>query len=294
MSKVAVPTILAAALLASVSVPTLAADLYEPPMVEVQREIVEVSTGGWYLRGDLDFAFMQIRGVDYHAGGNLNSFITSEVDNTWSIGAGIGYQINNYLRADLTADYEFSSDFRGSTSGDCSAASNQPGSCTSADSSSYSMLILMANAYVDLGKYHGFTPYVGAGIGGAYVSWDTLNNTATCTATVCNGSFPGGPGTTITASPHAGVASWRFAWSLSAGASYDLTSNLKLDAGYRYTRVHGGAMFDYVPTGCCTGLGTQGYDNGFNIHQVRAGLRYQFGGGEVIREIDPEPQVVYK
>ena len=63
------------------------------------------------MRGDLDFAFMQIRGVDYHAGGNLNSFITSEVDNTWSIGAGVGYQINNYLRADLTADYEFSSDF---------------------------------------------------------------------------------------------------------------------------------------------------------------------------------------
>ena len=44
-----------------------------------------------------------------------------------------------------------------------SAGSNQPGSCTSADSSSYSMLILMANAYADLGKYHGITPYVGAG-----------------------------------------------------------------------------------------------------------------------------------
>ena len=53
MSKVAVPTILAAALLASASVPAVAADLFDPPPVEVQREIVEVSTGGWYLSGDL-------------------------------------------------------------------------------------------------------------------------------------------------------------------------------------------------------------------------------------------------
>ncbi len=40
-----------------------------------------------------------------------------------------------------------------------------------AEKATVSTLKLMANAYVDLGHFNGLTPYVGAGIGGAYVTY---------------------------------------------------------------------------------------------------------------------------
>jgi opacity protein-like surface antigen len=50
--------------------------------------------------------------------------------------------------------------------------------CTSTDLSSLTAWTLMANAYVDLGTYGYFTPYVGGGIGGTYVKWKDLSNTS--------------------------------------------------------------------------------------------------------------------
>ena len=62
------------------------------------------------------------------------------------------------------------------------------------------------------------------------------------------------------------------AWALMAGASYCLTDNILLDAGYRFTRVNGGRMFEYAP------VAGPGFDEGIDVHEVRGGLRYQFGG----------------
>ena len=100
------------------------------------------------------------------------------------------------------------------------------------------------------------TPYVGAGIGGAWVKWDTLHNTD------LDGSFE-----------HTGGKDWRFAYALMAGASYCLTDRVKLDVGYRYSHINGGKMFDYASD---SNVGP-GYDDGINVNEVRGGLRYQFG-----------------
>jgi opacity protein-like surface antigen len=143
-----------------------------------------------------------------------------------SLGGGIGYQVDDHFRVDLTGDYWFDSDFRGSTSGICGGAP-----CTSIDTSSVNAFLLLANAYVDLGTYNGITPYIGAGIGGAHVDWDNLRN-----------EIPGQPPV-----EHEGAANWRFAYAVMAGASYCLTDKLKLDAGYRYSRIEGGRMFEIAP-----------------------------------------------
>lgn len=244
-----------------------AADIYQPPIADPAPPPVvyeEVSTGGWYLRGDLNYHWSKLRGTEYITYGcpapcaptpdpGSDDFDTTDLDGAFSLGGGIGYQINRYLRTDLTADYWFKSDFRGTSSGICGGVP-----CTSTDASSYKALLLLANAYVDLGTYHGVTPYVGAGIGGAYVMWDDLHNTI-------NG------GTDV----HEGAKSWRFAWAIMAGASYCLTERLNLDAGYRFTRIHGGRMFEE------SGIGVgPGFDKGFNVQEVRAGLRYNFGGAD--------------
>lgn len=235
-----------------------AADLYVPPKPQAPQVVYrEVSYGGWYLRGDVDYHWSKLRNTEYITYGccgvsnpGSDDFDTTELKGAFSLGAGVGYQVNSYFRTDVTADYWFDADFAGTTSGICGGVP-----CTSTDTSSYSALLLLANAYADLGTYNRVTPYVGAGIGGAYVMWDDLVNDST-------------GGTTT----HTGDSNWRFAWALMAGASYCLTNNLDLDVGYRFTRISGGRMFDYG-----SGVGP-GFDDGFDVHEVRAGLRYTFGG----------------
>lgn len=294
--------ILSAILLASAAIaPAAAADLTEPPVYEAPPVVIPetVETGGWYIRGDIDYAAMQLRGVDYHTTGSLTAFTTARSSGLYSIGGGIGYQISKHLRADLTGDYEFGGRFTGSTTGDCTnGATPLPGSCTSVDTATYTVFDLMANAYADLGNYHGFTPYIGAGIGGAYVNWGTLTNTATCTSadpvnSPCNTTLPGYTGTTAGGTyteTHQGEAGFRFAWALMAGASYDLSKNLKLDVGYRFKRIEGGKMFKYTTAA----NGTQGYDRGFNMHTVKVGLRYKLGGTSYHQPEPYVPEPIYK
>jgi opacity protein-like surface antigen len=230
-----------------------AADLYEPaPVAPVVEQPVVASASGWYLRGDISYDVMDMKGAHYFAddSGNLYNFKSAKLDNTGNLGLGIGYQVNDYFRVDKTFDYMFSSTFRGSTTGVCETTGQR---CTSKDVAHFSAYSLMANAYVDIYKWGYVTPYVGAGIGGTYVMWDKLNNTND------DGSFD-----------HEGRKSWRFTYALMAGASIDVNCQVKADVGYRYRNVAAGDMF-----GFSTGAGP-GYDKGFNIHEFRTGVRYQF------------------
>jgi len=274
MSKVALVS-LAAILAGAFAAPVMAADYIEPPVVEAapQPEVsyAEPDVGGWYIRGDIDYHWSKFRGADYilyGAPGQTGTFDFGNLKGALSAGVGVGYQVNRYLRTDITADWMFKSKFRGQTSGFCGGVP-----CTSVDESSYTALLLLANAYAELGTYHGITPYIGAGIGGAHVKWNTLVNTDG------NGTFY-----------HEGGKGWRFAYAAMAGASYCLTANTKLDVGYRFSHIEGGRMFGYS-----TGAGP-GYDRGINVHEVRGGLRYEFGPSSC-SEPEPiayEPPPVYK
>lgn len=266
------------------STAAISADMYQPqpepypPIIEAP-EVTVGDTSGWYLRGDLGYNFNRIRGANFYQGGNsaaLTDFTSAKLKDSLSLGAGVGYQVNNYLRTDLTFDYMFKSDFRGSTSGSCGVA----GACTSTDISSVRVMALMANAYVDLGTYGYVTPYVGAGIGGAYVKWRTLQNTSCET---------GNPANCDNTEFHGGKNSWRFAYQLMAGATIDVTCNIKADAGYRYRHINGGDMFGYVNNG------GPGFDKGIDSHELRIGARYQFTDCAQPVAYEPPPQpIVYK
>lgn len=256
------------------------ADVYQPepmpPVIEAP-EVTVGGTSGWYLRGDVGYSFNKLRGANFFQGSNatMADFATVSLKDSFSLGAGVGYQVNNYLRTDLTFDYMFKSDFKGSTRGGCGVST----ACTSTDLTSMRAYTLMANAYVDLGTYGYFTPYVGAGIGGAHVKWSDLQNTS------CADSGAGCDPTVT----HGGKGSWRFAYQLMAGATIDVTCNVKADAGYRYRRIEGGDMFGYNLNG------GPGYDKGIESHELRVGARYVFTDCAQPVAYEPPPQpMVYK
>jgi opacity protein-like surface antigen len=154
---------LLAVLFAGLAGHAVAADLPEP-VEEAPPPVVEqpIDVGGWYIRGDVDYHKSTVRGIDYmtytvdpcncSVTPGSKSFDFGKLKGGFSLGGGVGYKINDYFRTDVTADYWFKSDFNGGTSDALTS---------STEVSRMSALLLLANAYVDIGTWHGITPYVG-------------------------------------------------------------------------------------------------------------------------------------
>jgi|GEM_PF-411235 len=246
---------------------------------------------GWYLRGDVGFASLnlskvekQVSYIDSVSGDIVydgGSFYSSELDSSWTISAGLGYQVSNSLRVDAILSHIGEVDFKGdsSTSGSgysCNLIDGQTDddgdTCTTVDSATFSATIGMANAYIDLGNFAGFTPYIGGGIGGAYVHWSDMKNDTRCDATGSNCTSTAGLSyENEFDGVHGNKSGWRFAYAAHAGASYQITNSMKFDAGYSFTNISGGDMFGFA-----VGDGVQGRHGDIQVHEVKAGIRYSF------------------
>lgn len=133
----------AATLFTFVVSPAGAADMTPPPPILQAPPVPVVELGSnWYLRGDFSYRMFDVEA----AAGPEDAAV---------LGIGVGYQFNNWLRGDVTLDYQFASRF---------SVGDNP---LVAGSKLWSSA-LFTNAYADLGTWWGVTPYVGAGIGAAY------------------------------------------------------------------------------------------------------------------------------
>jgi opacity protein-like surface antigen len=263
---------------------------YDPPIYVDQApdyQPVEVGSG-WYLRGDVGYAFSH----PFDDTSNNPGFSHSRT--LFDASVGMGYHFNDYLRADLNLGILPSNKFGDSVDTTCSGSTtttivdNTSGTITSQTTASgttqpckgssnalnkaYS---LMANGYVDLGTYVGITPYIGAGVGVVYDKYASAIGAKNC---VESASSVVGNGTTTTTQFNcddpagydgqvSSKASYDFAYSLAAGLSYQATKNVSVDLGYEYLSI---PSAQYVA-----------YDNGlFNVHKgvnfqtVKLGLRY--------------------
>ncbi len=238
--------------------PALAADLLPPPPpVEAPILAPAVDTSGWYLRGDIGVGVNQIsslRSTLQPDGAVLpppTAFAQKSLEDTTMLGVGVGYQINNWFRADATAEYRRQAKYRAVeiyTQG-CPTVY-----CSDTYRANLSTGVFLINGYVDLGTWGGLTPYVGAGVGLAHHWLSNLTDTGL--------GYGYANDTSKT----------NLAWALMAGASYDLTRNLKLDLGYRYLNM--GSMTTN-PISCnatpCF-YETQSYK--LSSHDFRLGFRY--------------------
>ncbi|NJL08273.1 MAG: porin family protein [Methylacidiphilales bacterium] len=191
---------------------------------------------GWYLRGDIGWTGYSGVSADFETNGaTVGSFTGTNLEDTWAIGAGFGYQ-SGWFRADVTADYRAQSEFAGS-------ALNR---VFESEVTSWSTLL---NGYFDLGSWSGITPYVGAGIGGAAHQ---------------SRSWRDGTGQTYSTGTN-----WDFAFAVMAGVAVRVSPHMSFDFGYRYVDLgQPESGFGLVAT-----TSKVQFDN-VTAHEVRAGLRY--------------------
>jgi opacity protein-like surface antigen len=260
-----------------------AADLDQPIFTEQAPDYQPVEIGnGWYIRGDIGYAASHSSSGDHTFRAfdptsklySPQTFATSSTDADISIGIGAGYQFNDWFRMDGTAE-RFSGGFKGTTVGSipCSTLAAYVGTtCASNDTQDYTAYQLMANAYVDLGTYVGVTPYVGAGIGFTGVTYGSLTNSLYCVPGI-NACPVGAPA--IAPITHEGASDWRLTYSAMAGLGYSLSQNVKLDLGYRYSKIASGDQFKFDAAPIAAGAtGVQGKDAGFDRHELKVGVRY--------------------
>ena len=266
-----------------------AADLDQPIFVEQAPDYAPVEIGnGWYIRGDVGYAAIHKGGTHtYRTYDPISTtyadqtFVTSGTSADFAFGGGIGYQFSDWLRFDGTID-AYRGKFTGTTAstGNCypGLAAGDPGfntSCATNDEQGYNAYQFMANAYVDLGTYVGLTPYVGAGAGYTVMAWDGLTNSLYCVPGAGGGATATCPATPIAPVTHAGTTDYRFTYSVMAGAAYQMSKNVKLDMGYRYSKIAAGTQFNFDQASITAGAtGVQGRDAGYDRHEVRVGVRY--------------------
>ena len=202
-----------------------AADL-PPPAMPYQPPVVPVSSG-WYLRGDVGVGVLNFTDFD-HSQTNAAfvwppswQIVQKDIQDTTIFGFGIGYEFNNWLRFDVTGEYRTKAMFKatGSYTDSCGGG----GVCFDVNTGNYSAAVVMGNAYIDLGTWWCITPYIGAGVGGAFNHITGVqDNGIISNGTAGFGFAPSDSWTTT------------LAWNVQAGLTYNVTSNFKVDFNYRF------------------------------------------------------------
>ena len=188
--------------------PAFAADMPSYPMPGPVGAPVTEFFSNWYLRLDGGY-----RANDLSGGQALSvPFATTDFKNSATVGGGVGYKWG-WFRGDVTLDYGNAPKFVGTTF--AGPGLNAPYNVTS----KLATYTTLANAYIDMGTWWGFTPYVGGGIGATYLKPSGFTLTDATGATY---------------STLATDAKWTFSWAAMGGISYAIGPAFLVDASYRY------------------------------------------------------------
>ena len=223
---------------------------------------------GWYLRGFVGIGINDAYKLEYlPAPANVgNGFVFDHNSNgdTFFLGGGVGYEWNNWLRFDGTVEY------RARTQVNARGVYNPITGEGDAYQGYLKSWVFLANAYVDLGTWNCFTPYVGAGIGAAY-------NQLADFVDMGIGTTGAGFGRNS--------ADWNLAWALHAGVAYNVSKSLKVELAYRYLNL--GSVTDTVD--CIGGCVSDSYKfSNIHSHDIMLGLRW------TCCETPPPPRYVYQ
>jgi len=221
-----------------ISTAACAADLppppYQPPPMAYQPPpiVVETPLGGWYLRGDVGVGVLSFSDFNYAETNSAFvwpsswSIVQKDIQDTSIFGVGVGYELNNWLRMDVTGEYRTKAAFRATGNYSGATCNGGVGTCFDVNTGNYSAAVTMANVYLDLGTWWCLTPYIGAGVGGAYNRITGIQDNGI----ISNGTVGFG-------FSNSDSADWNLAWNAQAGLTYNVTNNFKVDLNLRYLRL---------------------------------------------------------
>jgi opacity protein-like surface antigen len=261
----------AGAALAAAFTSANAADL--PPVMQarpIAPVVVEEFTGGWYLRGDIGVGQQNFKQFDFTQTNNAFVWPASwridqkEMGDAFFIGGGFGYQWNSWLRFDATAEYRAKTRFKaiGSYTEFCPG-----GRCFDVYDGNHSAIVVLANAYIDLGTWMCLTPFIGGGVGFAQHRVSALTDVGF----ISNGTTGFGYGQND-------FTEAKFAWALHAGVAYNVNNNFKMELAYRYLNMGNvnTGIIDCASGGCSTGAGPRAFYTfrEMDSHDVKLGMRW--------------------
>ena len=235
-----------------------AADLLPPPMMPEPFEVAGGFAGGWYLRGDIGFSNQSVEKITNPVitAGTTLDVKQKGFDAAPFGGVGVGYKFNEWLRADITGEYRGRSTFHGFDT------VNTPGVYfgTNELTGSKSEWVGLANLYFDLGNWHGFTPFIGGGVGFAHSTIHDFKDV--------NFLFGG-------ISTARDKSETSLAWAVHAGVAYSVTPNFSIEFAYRYLHLGDARTGTLVSfDGLSTTPGTR-FRN-IDSHDFKVGLRWMF------------------
>jgi opacity protein-like surface antigen len=270
---------------------------------------------GWYIRGEIGANLNGERDVSTYGNPALGILYDNNFTDHFNYSLNVGYRLNSFLRVDAGLGRLAGTDYRNSelmtedngngirdfptevlpsdanpcngwgTFIDIPTGTEFIGNdfitnCIQTDTAEYDVTFGMANVYVDLGKYYGFTPFLGAGVGIGRVSWRQETDAVDCVprdeAVRVEGcrayGFADQPAPNVPYTQPGTISSgvdYKLGWSLAAGVGYAINEAITLEALYRYTNFGGPTLSSSGTTGSY--LAAEGY----GTHQINVGMRYQ-------------------
>ena len=228
---------------------------------------------GWYLRGDITY------NIDGRSSSGLNTVagvaagsIQTDYDDAVGARVGFGLRVTPNSRIEINAEGLFNTEFGGLGAATFAATDLLGNPVTAAGSrqveGSYSASNLVVTGYYDLPTMGAFTPYIGAGGGIGRIS---LNQTETLVCSPITGvscDFPaGGSGAEATVVRTTDDEVWTYVYQLTVGTAIAVDDRTSIDLSYSYTGFGDGDDIDYSDGAAIDA-------DGFNVHQIRAGIRY--------------------
>jgi opacity protein-like surface antigen len=249
-----------------VCVPRAQAPMYPGVPICAEEELFS----SWYLRGDIVMSNQQVGSLDnFLYAGNMIQPVGMGFDSAPIFGIGVGYQYNDWMRFDLTAEYRGKANFHGLD------IVNR--TFTDEYHASKSEWLFLANAYLDLGTWWCVTPFVGLGLG---FSRNTISSFLDINTPFNGVAFA------------AAESQWSFAWALHAGLAVKATPNMTFEFSYRYVSLGDATTGDIM-----TYTGTNNFFNpmlfkNISSHDFRLGMR--FTCCDLPAAPPPPPQMVYQ
>lgn len=225
--------------------------------------------------------------------GNNSSWFDPKFDTFLTWGGGVGYKWSDRVRTDVTI--EGRSAASGRIDGETSYVKHEYDPCCgtygpivdpvtgaaqtqvniyTSDHTSLRGGFAMFNAYWDFSKTHGFTPYVGAGLGVAFNRLTRHHNTRVTECSLTTVPACDVEGETANYSATSTHHNMTLAAALMAGLAYDVNEYTTVDVNYRFLHIEGTSAMTQIINERGDVLNSRVTFGDTQEHQIRAGLRF--------------------